>query len=1129
MSLKKFLAETASGALSEIGFYTPLATHVFGALLGYPPTARIINKSGKHGVPDIRLKSQEPDGSEWAVVEAKIDDQEIRDNAKRASIWHDQILEHGYIGPETFYVVLCAPRTFYVCDLGGQLLETLHIESDHLTDPKTGDKFPLSDKAFRDRMQIISYAASLERPQLQAFREGKLKSGHIPITVQTLDQLQGVFSLAIEKLREYCRLHFRRLAEQYEEAKSRLADIDRRLDIIGSGAVQVRKELLYRRSKIRSKYRLALQVFEEDYREFKHDQTYAGTQKEEHFEDIFCTNTAYVALSRLIFVRICEDVGLTTRKISNSGIAVWREFVQNIKGNYQDLLDVAFKDVAHVYSSLFESSVFDWFGKGDGQLHDILERILFRLNAFSFREMNRDVLGSIYQYFRPRVERRRLGEYYTPVEVVDYILARTGILTDAGIMQKRILDPACGSFTFGVRATLPLLKAGAHLSPENKIELVRNCLRGQDINPFSVFLSHLSLLFGLLDVYLKAKETNSSFVIKPMDVGLQNSLTLPLPSAREIGEHEPEPEGEATQKLRTYDYVVGNPPFVRNERLPQQDREVLNEQFPSLAVRNTDLSVYFLYAATKYFTKEDGVIGMVAPIGIANSQWAAYLRNTLMDYQILELVSLEWCAKQVFPGADIVPMLIFVRNRKRQENHKIRLVRGLMNLEEIVKCTRDESFRAQKTSELPFETWAQLSDLGDWCLEVAEQDVPILEKLNSRKSFEQADTAHVTFAVKAGNNQKFLRPTDASGPKRGEVPFVKGQHVAAFAVSHDTDEFATLSKIGTAEDTSIWGDLEFYEANAGLADTTGMGRHDYRTSEKLATGSPSDTLCCLIPEIYVTFAAAVVDPLQIAANNSTIAVVPKKGSAFCLAAIINSRASRYYSFLTRRAAILLRKRTTWFPRAVKALPMPSLTPRTAKALHDLAVEATDLSGSVKENETEAYIEATTGIAKFTKAGFLGLRVTGQEKSVDREELAAAEIVGQSMTAGAVNFSAPSSEVLTLARVALLAADKDEFEAEDIENIPLPADAAARAEIASRVRRFAEDLKSTQERVLQILEEIDEIVADGLGLTPAEHETMRKRCREFPLSVTVERPRLAWSADRKRQARRTYLPGERFKT
>jgi hypothetical protein len=358
---------------------------------------------------------------------------------------------------------------------------------------------------------------------------------------------------------------------------------------------------------------------------------------------------------------------------------------------------------------------------------------------------------------------------------------------------------------------------------------------------------------------------------------------------------------------------------------------------------------------------------------------------------------------------------------------------------------------------------------------------------------------------------------------------VKAQHVATFQVSLDVDEYATLSKIHTAEDASVWGDLSFYDANQEHADTTGMGRYDYKTPDKLATGCPSDTLCCLVPEIYVTLGAAVIDPLRVVSNDSANVVVPKKYSAYCLAAIINSRVSRYYAFLTLRSAILLRRRSHWFPRALKALRMPDLTPKTAKALHALAFEATELSGSVKVNETETYLDAIAEIAKFEKGGFLGLQVSQKSGSLDREELAAAQISGHSLNAGPISLSAPSRDVLTLARVALLATDRDEFEPEDFENIPLPADAGLRAEIANRVRRFSDDLKDTQRRVIEILEEIDEIVAAGLGLTPTEHNTIRERCQEFPLSVTVERPRFAWSADRKSQARRTYRPGERFKT
>ena len=1127
MSLKKYLNEIrADSVASEIGFYTPLATHIFGALLGYPPKHRIINKTGQHGIPDIRLYSQE-DGSEWAVVEAKLDDDEIRNEDKRERIWRDQILEHGYIGPETFYVVLCAPRTFYVCDLDGALLECVHMEDGHLFDPHTSSRFPLTDTAIRERLHVISYGASLERKQFEAFREGILKSGHVPLATETLSELQAVFSYAIEKLHEYCRVRFREFRKEYLEIRGEVEGLEQRFQDLGSGAVKQRAKIRYNILTLRARHHLAFQIFEQDYDRFKHDQTYAGTQEEEAFEDIFCTNTAYVALSRLIFVRICEDVGLTTRKISNSGIAVWREFVQNIKEHYQDLLEVAYKDVAHIYSSLFESSVFDWFGQNNGVLHAILERILFRLNAFSFRDINRDLLGSMYEYFRPRIERRRLGEYYTPAEVVDYILAHTGINSDSDIMQKRILDPACGSFTFGVRAVSRLLQAGSNLSPENRIDLVRTCLRGQDINPFSVFLSHLSLLFALLETYLEEKRSNPNYEIKPMEVSLQNSLTMGIPETAEIGSlEEDRPVDSSDEAVSEFDYIVGNPPFVRNERLPKQDREVLNERFPDLSVRNTDLSVYFLYVAAKHWAKEGGIVGMVAPLAVANAQMSAYLRSALREYEIFELVSLEWCAKQVFPGADIVPMLIFLKKNKRTDRHKVRLVRGIQDTDDLKRCIGDEGFFQRRSSLLSFDEWADLSPFGDWCLDVSETDMPILKKLNSSQRLEV--DAHCCFAIKAGNNSAFLRAAKGGKPKPGEVPFVKGQHIAAFQIATDTEEYADLGKISTAEDASIWSDLQFYRANQANPDTTGLGRFDYKTPLGLATGCPSDALCCLVPEVYVTLVAAIVDPLTVAANNSVVVVVPKKYSAHCLAAIINSRVSRYYAFLTLRAAILLRRRAHWFPRALKSLPAPKLSEKSAASLHNLAVEAAELSGSVLGSETEAYLVGIAKIEHFRKAGFIGLQLANSEKIINREDLAVAEIRTHEMIVGEQRLMAESPDVLTLVRVALLATDQDEFTSGDIENIPLPADATLRANLAGLIRNFAEDLQRTQDRVLAIVEEIDEIVADGLGLTASDHETIRRRCQEFPLSATVERPRFAWSLDRKRQARRIYRPGDRFK-
>ena len=97
----------------------------------------------------------------------------------------------------------------------------------------------------------------------------------------------------------------------------------------------------------------------------------------------------------------------------------------------------------------------------------------------------------------------------------------------------------------------------------------------------------------------------------------------------------------------------------------------------------------------------------------------------------------------------------------------------------------------------------------------------------------------------------------------------------------------------------------------------------------------------------------------------------------------------------------------------------------------------------------------------------------------------------------------------------------------MENAPLPEDGAERSRIASAVKDFASTMKAKQARMGAIVAEIDEIVAEGMGLAPADLDTVRQRCQEFPLSVTVAQPRYVWSAGRKRQARREYDEDERF--
>jgi len=470
MFLKKYLTEIKD-LPSETHFYTPLAVHILRGLLNYPVPNCLITKKKEKGIPDLRLFN--PERAEWVVGEAKLNDDDIRNAAKRIKIWKEQIVRENYIGPETFYVLLCAPKTFYVCDLTGTLVQGIEISDHHktLTYLPSKDKNPLTDKVFREGLSRITYEESERLPQYELFRQGRIKGGYLKLTEDTLPKLQGVFETALRELKTYCQEAFNKLRQEYQEAAKEIAATEE--DIRITGLIPRREQKLKAKIwRLKRRHQVALQLFQEDgdYEHFKHDQTYAGTKEEKHFEDIFITNTTYVALSRLFFVRICEDEGLTTRKVSHNGPAIWRSFVKEIRDRYQDLLLVAYMDVRHIYSQLFEETVFDWFGRGNSTLHTILERILFQLNAFDFTDLKRELLGTIYQSFRPKAERKRLGEYYTPDAVVDYILAIPPVPWS---MDKHVLRRSmAGTLPDAVR-----LRPKSPLAGDPALELVRGAAR----------------------------------------------------------------------------------------------------------------------------------------------------------------------------------------------------------------------------------------------------------------------------------------------------------------------------------------------------------------------------------------------------------------------------------------------------------------------------------------------------------------------------------------------------------------------------------------------------------------------------------------------------------------------------
>ncbi len=98
------------------------------------------------------------------------------------------------------------------------------------------------------------------------------------------------------------------------------------------------------------------------------------------------------------------------------------------------------------WHAVFEEGLPDAIGLPDKAYLEITS-LLIDLNRFSFGHLPHDVVGSVFEKLIPLHERHRLGQYFTPENLVDLVLAFCVRQRD-----DKVLDPTCGTGTFLVRA-----------------------------------------------------------------------------------------------------------------------------------------------------------------------------------------------------------------------------------------------------------------------------------------------------------------------------------------------------------------------------------------------------------------------------------------------------------------------------------------------------------------------------------------------------------------------------------------------------------------------------------------------------------------------------------------------------
>lgn len=229
--------------------------------------------------------------------------------------------------------------------------------------------------------------------------------------------------------------------------------------------------------------------------------------------DAFFRRVAYFAMTRLLLARVWEDIGFIEQSLYNGGFAKWYE---NFNREIRRVLHYAFDLSAERYPWLFNvNNNYSWYDPSD----DALIESLYELSNFYLGKLDQDILGTIYEDYIEKVDKKNKGQYYTPREIVSFIWDRVGYNnpkaffwhTERGRRPNFIFDPATGSGGFLVEAAKRIRECPEFdWDDPQDLKDMHNAILwgifGSEISPFPYYLTQVNLLIQLTPVIKRILE-----------------------------------------------------------------------------------------------------------------------------------------------------------------------------------------------------------------------------------------------------------------------------------------------------------------------------------------------------------------------------------------------------------------------------------------------------------------------------------------------------------------------------------------------------------------------------------------------------------------------------------------------
>jgi N-6 DNA Methylase len=418
--------------------------------------------------------------------------------------------------------------------------------------------------------------------------------------------------------------------------------------------------------------------------------------------------------------------------------SLWRDVVRHFRA-----LDR--RPPSHVpffNGNLFKSHFTETLIIGDEWLARFIGDLSDDESPYLFNVIEVEILGSVYERFLGKVVRpqgrgitiedkpevrKAGGVYYTPRYIVDYIVEQTaGKLLNEIAAEKesegvkafstrteklRLLDPACGSGSFLIRAfervcehwqkrltaALPtkeqkVERAGwekkhrplcwvdaqtndVHLTVALKRQILTQNIYGVDVDAAAVEVTQLSLYLKMLEDEnrttlqrqreLLSDETEIA-LLPPLQDNIKcgNSLIasdfsmIPEDLVR-VHAFDWPVQFALIMRAGGFDAVIGNRPYIRIQGFPEDQITYFGNNYLA-ATGNYDIYVNFVERGLNLLSKT-GRLGMILPNKFFRTDYGLGLRKTLSDKSVVAEI-VDFGAEQVFDATTYTCLLFLSRS-----------------------------------------------------------------------------------------------------------------------------------------------------------------------------------------------------------------------------------------------------------------------------------------------------------------------------------------------------------------------------------------------------------------------------------------------------------------------------------